>query len=77
METINLRSNIHKIVDRIQSEQSLQKLYNLLKVWDTNKPGQLWDSLTEEQKQEVLIAYDESEDENNLIPRENIFKQTE
>lgn len=77
METIDLRSNIHKIVDRIQSEQSLQKLYNLLKVWDTNKPGQLWDSLTEEQKQEVLIAYDESEEENNLIPRENIFKQTE
>jgi hypothetical protein len=76
METIDLRSNIHKIVDGIQSEQSLQKLYNFLKVWDTNKPGQLWDSLTEKQKQEVLLAYGESENEDDLIARENVFKQT-
>ena len=76
MGTIDLRSNIHKIVDRIQSEQLLQTLYDFLKVRETNKPGRLWDSLTEEQKQEVLLAYDESEDENNLIDREKIFRRT-
>jgi len=75
METIDLRSNIHKIVDGIRSEQSLQKLYDFLKVWDTNKHDQLWDSLTEKQKQEVLLAYSESENEDDLIARENVFKQ--
>jgi hypothetical protein len=76
MGTIELRTNIHKIVDGIQSEQLLQTLYDFLKVRETNKLGRLWDSLTEEQKQEVLLAYDESEDENNLIEREKVFGRT-
>ena len=76
MGTIDLKSNIHKIVDGIQSEQLLQTLYDFLKVRETNKPGRLWDTLTEKQKQEVLLAYDESEDENNLIDREKVFRRT-
>ena len=76
MGTIDLKSNIHKIVDGIQSEQLLQTLYDFLKVRETNKPGRLWDTLTEEQKQEVLLAYDESEDENNLVDRDKVFGRT-
>jgi hypothetical protein len=76
MGTTDLRANIHKIVDGIQSEQLLQTLYDFLKVRETSKPGLLWNSLTEEQKNEVLLAYDESEDENNLIDRDKVFKRT-
>jgi hypothetical protein len=76
MGTIELRSNIHKIVDEIQSEQLLQTLYDFLKGRETNDSGRLWGSLTEEQKQEVLLAFDESEDENNLIDREKVFGRT-
>jgi len=76
MGTIDLKSNIHKIVDGIQSEQLLQTLYDFLKVRETNKSGRLWNTLTEEQKQEVLLAYDESEDENNLVDREKVFGRT-
>lgn len=76
MSTIDLKSNIHKIVDEIQSEQLLQTLYDFLKVKATNKPGGVWDTLTEEQKQEVLLAYKESEDEKNLIDREKVFART-
>jgi len=76
MEAIELKSNIHKIVDGIQNEQLLKTIYDFLKVRETNKPGQLWDSLTPEQKEEVLLAYDESEDEGNLIDREKVFKRT-
>ena len=75
MGTIDLKSNIHKIVDGIQSEQLLQTLYDFLKIRD-NKPGRLWDTLTDKQKQEVLLAYDESEDDNNLIDREKVFRGT-
>jgi hypothetical protein len=77
MGTIDLKSNIHKIVDGIQSEQLLQTLYDFLKVRESDKPGRFWGTLTEEQKQEVLLAYDESEDENNLIAREKAFGRTE
>ena len=76
METIELKSSIHKIVDGIQNEQLLKTIYDFLKIRETSKPGRLWDSLTEDQKQEVLLAYDESEDENNLIDREKVFKPT-
>ncbi|HPW62824.1 MAG TPA: hypothetical protein PLJ13_11040 [Cyclobacteriaceae bacterium] len=76
MEAIELKSNIHKIVDGIQNEQLLKTIYDFLKVRETNKPGQLWNSLTPEQKEELLLAYDESEDESNLIDREKVFKRT-
>lgn len=76
MKTVDLKSNIHKIVDEIQSEQLLQTLYDFLKVREATNHGRLWDKLTEEQKQEVLLAYDESEDENNLIDREKVFMRT-
>jgi hypothetical protein len=73
MGTIELKSNIHKIVDEIQSEQLLQAIYDFLKSSEKNKSGRLWDTLTEEQKKEVLLAYDESEDENNLLDRDQVF----
>ena len=75
MSTADLKSSIHKIIDGIQSEQLLQAIYDFLKVRESNKPGQLWDSLTEEQKQEVLLAYEESEDDNNLIERDKFFEK--
>lgn len=70
MGTVEIRLGIHKIVDGIQDEQLLKTIYDFLKVREAAKPGRLWDSLTEEQKQEVLLAYDESENEINLIDRE-------
>ncbi len=75
MGTLELKSNIHKIVDRIQSEQLLRTIYDFLKVRETSKSGNIWDSLTEQQKQEVLMAFDESENENNLIDSEKLLKR--
>lgn len=77
MGTLELKSNIHKIVDGIQNEQLLQTLYNFLKASQSSKSGKLWNSLTEEQKQEVLLAFEESENEENLIDREQFFKRGE
>lgn len=74
MGDVELKSSIHKMVDEIQNQQLLQTLYDFLKVRKTAKPGQLWDSLTEQQKQQVLLAYEESENESNLIDRDEVFK---
>ena len=75
MGTLELKSNIHKIVDRIQSEQLLRTIYDFLKVRETSKSGNSWNSLTEQQKEEVLMAFDESENENNLIDSEKLLKR--
>jgi hypothetical protein len=72
MGKIELKSSIHKIVDGIQNEQLLQTVYDFLKGRENSNPG-VWDYLTEKEKKEVLLAYDESEDENNLITREKVF----
>lgn len=74
MEALELKSNIHKIIDSIQNEQVLQSLYNFLKLKNNEKEGSIWTSLNEEQKQEVMLAYEESEDEENLVDAKVVFK---
>lgn len=76
MSTVKLKSNIHNIVDRIQNEELLQTIYDFLKVKETSKSGGLWESLTKEQKEEVYLSFEESEDDSNLIDRESFFKRT-
>ncbi len=63
MNTLELKSNIHKIVEGIQNEQLLQTVYDFLKVRENTISGLLWDSLTDEQKNEVLLAFDEPDNE--------------
>ncbi len=75
MTRTKLIENIYTLVKSIDNEELLQSLYELLKRHKNSKPGELWNSLTEEQKNEVLKAYDESEHEENLIPMEQIFKK--
>lgn len=74
MNTVELKSEIHKIIERIESNELLQSLYDFLKVKEKSTPGSLWNSLSEEQKKEVLLSFEESEDENNLISRDHIFQ---
>jgi hypothetical protein len=75
MRTTKLKSNIHQIVDRIQSEQLLETLYDFLKAHATAKPGKIWESLTEEQKKEVLLSYEDSEDDKNLVDIDQVIKR--
>lgn len=73
MTTLSLKTNIHKIVDKIENEQLLQTIYDFLKSKESSSSGNLWNSLTDEQKAEVLLAYDESEDDSKLTHRSKIL----
>ncbi|MEQ8358738.1 MAG: hypothetical protein RH860_04565 [Cytophagales bacterium] len=75
MRKTELKSVIHQIVDRIQSEHLLETIYDFLKTRENSKPGEIWESLTVEQKREVLISFEESEDEKNLIDIEDVIKR--
>jgi hypothetical protein len=74
MNTLELKSSIHKTVEAIQNEQLLQTVYDFLKSKQKSVPGEMWNSLTEGQKNEVRVAYEESEDENNLKDIDELFK---
>ena len=72
MGTIELKSNLHKILDRIENEQLLRTIYDFLKQRESTQEGQIWKTLTEEQKKEVYLSYEESQDDKNLIDWETV-----
>lgn len=74
MRTAELRSELHNIVDRIQDDRLLQAVYYFLSQRESSEEGPMWKSLTEEQRKEVLLAYEESENEKNLIDWEEVKK---
>ena len=75
MGTIELKSNLHKMVDKIDNEQLLHAIYDFLKDRMSSEEGKIWQSLTEEQKKEVYLSYQESEDNDNLISWEDVKKK--
>lgn len=75
MGTIELKSNLHKIVDEIDNEQLLRAIYDFLKQRVNSEEGQIWKALTEEQKKEVYLSYEESENENNLTDWDDVKKK--
>jgi hypothetical protein len=74
MGTIELKSNLHKIVDKINNEELLRTIYDFLKLRENSEEGRIWKTLTEEQKKEVFLSYEESEDDSNLVSWSDVKK---
>lgn len=75
MSALQLKSDLHKIVDRIENEQLLQTIYDFLKMQEQSEEGAIWKSLTEEQKNDVYLSYTESQEERNLVDWETVRKK--
>jgi hypothetical protein len=74
MGTVELKSNLHELIDKIDNPNLLQSLYDILSVCSNSQPGAMWKSLSDDQKDEVLKAYEESNDPENLIPHSEMKK---
>jgi len=75
MNTLALKKEIHTAVDLIENEQLLETIYYFLLKRENKDHGTFWTSLTEDQKEEILSAFEESEDDENLIDSEEIFSK--
>ena len=75
MSTLELKSDLHKILEKIDNEQLLRALYDFLKQRENAQEGQIWKTLTEEQKKEVYLSYEESKNDDNLIDWEDVKKK--
>ena len=53
----------------------MSAIHSFLKQRENSEEGKMWKELTEKQKQEVLRAYDESEDVSNLISDEEVWNK--
>ena len=71
---MKIKDDFHHLIDSIEDEQFLKSYYQLIKInYDQN--GNLWNNLNEEEKKELLIAYEVSFDINNLLSHEQVKLQ--
>ncbi|MEO9477840.1 MAG: hypothetical protein ABJG41_20020 [Cyclobacteriaceae bacterium] len=75
MRTVELKANLHQLIDGIQNSNLLESLHDILSERKNSREGHLWNSLTDSQKQEVLEAYQESEDPKNLTPHTEVLRK--
>ena len=72
MTTIEIRKNFHSLIDSIDNENILLFFYDLMKRKSTIKEEQIWNRLSNDQKQELLLSAQESENPDNLISHEDL-----
>jgi hypothetical protein len=72
MTTIEIRKNFHSLIDSIDNENILLFFYDMMKRKSSSKEGQIWNKLSRDQKEELMLSNKESEDPMNLISHEEM-----
>ncbi len=75
MSTAELKSDLSKMLEKIDDEQLLRTIYEFLKQGIDEEEGKFWKTLTEDQKRRVYESYEQSKDAKNLIAWETIKKK--
>lgn len=66
MSTIELKQNLHKLIDSIDDKSFLTRFYELLLNKESVREGLLWKNLTSQQQEELKKIEKKSHDKNNL-----------
>lgn len=72
---MQIKEAFHELIDNIDNEESLKAYFELILRLNSNQTGQLWNSLTPEEKDELLLSFEESFDPNKLISHEEVKAQ--
>ena len=75
MSTAELKEKFHELIDTINDEELLNAYYDLISQLKTQEAGQLYRSLTNEQKKELDLAYNESFLNSNLVTHKEVKSQ--
>jgi hypothetical protein len=74
-----LKKNILSLIDEIDDPKLLYYLYEfvtLLKLNDKDSKDDWWNKLTDEQKADIDLAIEESNDPSKLTPHEQVMKDS-
>lgn len=63
----DIRKNIHQLIDKIDNDNILRKFYEILENLTLQDDGDLWNALSNEEKNELLQIEEESMLQENLI----------
>jgi hypothetical protein len=77
MDIKTLKTDLHKFIDQIENRKILEDYYDEMKSLLEHQNDGAWDNLSEDQKKELLTAYKESENEQNLVNHEAVMKKYE
>ncbi len=69
------KDDFHNLIDKIEDEEVLKGYFKLIQRLNNNQTGELWDSLSAREKDELILSYEESFDPTNLISHEEVKKQ--
>lgn len=68
----SIKQKLHELIDQIDNESLLRQAYELIYKKNASKEGDLWNKLSQEQQEEILISLEESDDPENLISNEEV-----
>jgi len=66
MKLAELKSEFHNLIDQIDDPEMLSQFYDVI-TQSLQPKNSGWQALTLQQQQDILTAYEESEDESDLI----------
>ena len=69
-----IKRELNSIIDRINNEELLDIIYQILESKEENKEGELLQKLTVAEKEELYQSYDESMDKKNLVDLDQVKK---
>lgn len=74
---INMKTKeaFHKLIDKIENEEILKGYFELILRLNNNQTGRLWNALTSDEKNELILSYEESFNFENLISHEDVKQQ--
>lgn len=75
MKAIDIKKDIHLLIDTIENENLLKRFHDLLTQSFSNKKENLWDKLSLSEQEELLLSYEESFIESNLLSNEDVKKR--
>ncbi len=75
MANTALKTNLHRLVDQTENEELLRMAYNLLHLQKEADTSAFWESLTESQKAELHVSYQQGDDDEKLIAWNKLMSQ--
>ena len=75
MNTLELKSNFHKLIDTINNEKILSSFYEMMSSINDHNEGSLWARLSPEEKKELIELDEETKNEHNLISQTTIMEK--
>ena len=69
------KEDFHNLIEKIEDEEVLKGYFKLIQRLNNNQTGELWDSLSPAENDELLLSYEESFQTGNLISHDEVKKQ--